>query len=86
MNIKYRNRRKKYELTIVVMLKSVIKCQVPVFLPFLKNSQLHLFSLNGHEPELRYEFRTMLSKIIVTKFSYKVSFTKLYFVNKFISC
>lgn len=51
--------------------KCVIKCHIPVFLPLLKNSQLHLFSLNGHEPELRYKFRTMLSKIIVTKFSYK---------------
>ena len=42
-----------------------------VFFPFFKYSELHLFCLNRHKPELRHKFRAVLSKVVVTKFSYK---------------
>ena len=45
--------------------------KVPVFFPFLKYGELHLFRLNRHKPELRHKFRTVLGKVVVSKFSYK---------------
>lgn len=50
---------------------SVLGALVPAFLPLVKNSQFHLFSLSGHKSELRHQFRDMLSRIIISKFSYK---------------